>query len=58
VLQLNFGSDVEMDGGIDKVFMVDHLFALNQIDLIENCDSLKNVVVADTVLRYLNQKNI
>jgi hypothetical protein len=47
-----------MDGGIDKVFIIDHLFALNQIDLLENCDCLSNVVVADTVLRYLNQKNI
>ena len=55
--------DVDMsdeDGGpladkIDKIFIIDHHFALNQIDLIENCDVLSNVVVIDSVLKHLNK---
>lgn len=48
------------DGGplpdkIDKIFIIDHHFALNQIDLIENCDVLSNVVVIDSVLKHLNK---
>ena len=43
---------------IDKIFIVDHHFALNQIDLIENCDVLSNVVVVDSVLKHLNKINI
>jgi len=51
------------DGGplpdkIDKIFIIDHHFALNQIDLIENCDVLSNVVVIDSVLKHLNKINI
>jgi len=41
-----------------KLFIIDHLFALNQIDTIENCGTISNVIVPDTVLRYLNRKNI
>ena len=40
---------------IDKIFILDHHFALNQIDLIENCDVLSNVVVPDSVLKHLNK---
>lgn len=43
---------------ISKVYIIDHLFALNQIDFIENCDTLTNVIVPDTVLRQLHRKNI
>ena len=43
---------------ISKVFIIDHLFALNQIDIIENCDTLTNIVVPDTVLKNLNRKSI
>ena len=43
---------------IDKIFIIDHHFALDQIDLIENCDVLKNVVVCDSVLKHLNKINI
>lgn len=32
--------------------------ALNQIDLIENCEILCNLVVPDSVVKYLNTKNI
>jgi len=41
-----------------RLFIIDHLFALNQIDTIENCGTISNVIVPDTVLRYLNRKNI
>jgi len=40
---------------IDKIFIIDHHFALNQIDLIENCDVLSNVVIPDSVLKHLNK---
>lgn len=61
--------DVEMKGAddietstfkpiSDRIYIVDHLFALNQYDFIENCDALSNFVLPDTVLRYLNRKNI
>ena len=40
---------------IDKVFIIDHHFALNQIDIIENCDVLSNVVIPDSVLKHLNK---
>lgn len=43
---------------MSKIFIIDHLFALNQIDTIENCSAISNIVVPDTVLRYLNRKNI
>ena len=43
---------------VNKLFIIDHHFALNQIDIIENCDTLTNLVVPDTVLRHLNRKNI
>lgn len=43
---------------IDKLFIIDHQFALNQIDFIENCSHLKNVVVLDSVLKHLNKANI
>ena len=43
---------------IDKIFIIDHHFALDQIDLIENCDVLSNVVVCDSVLKHLNKINI
>lgn len=48
-------NEVEVRKTIDKVFIIDHHFALNQIDLIENCDVLSNVVVADSVLKHLNK---
>jgi hypothetical protein len=35
---------------------VDHSFALNQYDFIENCDALSNFVLPDTVLKYINKK--
>ena len=38
---------------IDKIFIIDHHFALNQIDLIENCDVLSNVVIVDSVLKHM-----
>ena len=41
-----------------SILIIDHLFALNQIDTIENCSTISNVVVPDTALRYLNRKNI
>jgi len=40
------------------MFIMDHLFALNQIDVIENCSTLANMVLPDSVLKYLNRKNI
>lgn len=40
---------------IDKIFIIDHQFALDQIDFIENCAHLKNVVVIDSVLKHLNK---
>jgi hypothetical protein len=40
---------------IDRVFVIDHQFALNQMDFIENCAHLKNVVVLDSVLKHLNK---
>ena len=40
---------------IDKIFIIDHHFALNQIDLIENCDVLSNVVLADSILKHVNK---
>ena len=49
-------SDDESGGeAIDRVFVIDHQFALNQIDFIENCPHLKNVVVADSVLKHMNK---
>ena len=47
--------EIEVRKTIDKVFIIDHHFALNQIDLIENCDVLSNVVVPDSVLKHLNK---
>jgi hypothetical protein len=41
--------------GCNRVFIIDHWFAADQIDLIENCDILRNVVVSDSVLKYLNK---
>jgi hypothetical protein len=41
---------------IDKIFIIDHHFALNQIDMIENCDVLSNVVLPDSVLKHLNKQ--
>ena len=38
--------------------MIDHCLALNQIDFIENCEILSNLVVPDSVVKYLNSKNI
>ena len=43
---------------LSKIFIPDHLFALSQIDTIENCTALTNLAVPDTVLRYLHRKNI
>ena len=43
---------------IGKVFIIDHQFALDQIDILENCDILCNLVVPDTVLRHLFRKNV
>ena len=43
---------------IDKIFIIDHHFALNQIDMIENCDVLSNVVIPDSVLKHMNKQNI
>lgn len=41
-----------------RLYIVDHLFTLNQYDFIENCEALSNFVLPDTVLRYINRKNI
>ncbi len=48
----------EESSDIDKLFIIDHQFALNQIDFIENCSHLKNVVVLDSVLKHVNKANI
>lgn len=40
------------------MFIIDHQFAQNQIDFIENCSHLKNVVVPDSVLKQMNKVNI
>ena len=40
---------------IDKIFIIDHHFALNQFDLIENCDVLSNIVLPDSVLKHVNK---
>ena len=40
----------------DIIYIIDHQFALNQFDFIENCQALSNFVLPDTVLRYLNKK--
>jgi hypothetical protein len=47
--------DLEANCEIDKIFILDHQFALEQIDIIENCSHLKNVVVCDSVLKHLNK---
>jgi hypothetical protein len=59
-LSLGIGEDVEMQApdAIDGLFIVDHLLALNRTEVLENCDALSNLVIPDTVLRYLNRKNI
>ena len=50
-------ADVEMDGQTKRcIYIVDHSFALNQFDFIENCDALSNFVLPDTVLKYMNRK--
>lgn len=41
---------------VDKIYIIDHLFGLNQIDFIENCQVLSNVVIPDSVLKHLNRK--
>jgi hypothetical protein len=41
---------------VDAIFIVDHYFALNHIDFIENCEILTNVVVPDSILKHLNRK--
>ena len=46
---------VEPRKSIDKIFIIDHHFALNQFDIIENCDVLANVVVPDSVLKHINK---
>lgn len=40
----------------DRIYIIDHSFALNQFDFIENCEGLSNFVLPDTVLKYLNRK--
>jgi len=40
---------------IDKLFIIDHQFAMDQYDFIENCAHLRNVVVLDSVLKHLNK---
>ena len=40
----------------DKIYIVDHKFALNQYDFIENCEALSNFVLPDTVMKYINKK--
>ena len=47
--------DIVVRKTIDKIFIIDHHFALNQIDLIENCDVLANIVVPDSVLKHVNK---
>ena len=43
---------------LDHIFIVDHVLANSRIDMLENCEALTNLVIPDTVLRYLNRKNI
>ena len=52
------GSKESVASKIGKLFVIDHFFARNQIDILENCDILSNLVVSDTILRYLNRENI
>ena len=40
------------------MFIIDHEFALDQIDFLENYDALARLVVPDTVLKYLNKKHL
>ncbi len=47
--------EVEPRKTIDKIFILDHHFALNQFDLIENCDVLANCVLVDSVLKHINK---
>ena len=46
---------MEVKKSIDKIFIIDHHFALNLIDVIENCDVLSNVVIPDSVLKHVNK---
>lgn len=46
----------DMPARIDKIFIIDHHFALDQIDLIENCDVLSNLVIVDSVLKHMNKQ--
>ena len=39
----------------NKILIIDHHFALDQIDIIENCDIFANVVICDTVLKHMNK---
>jgi len=39
-----------------RLYILDHLFALNQFDFIENCQVLSNVVLCDAVLKHVNRK--
>ena len=62
-LKLERTDDVDMNhdsahNALDKILIIDHVFALNRIDVLENCEALTNLVVPDTVLRYLNRKSI
>jgi len=56
--EMSGDDDIAVRKTIDKIFIVDHHFALNQIDLIENCDVLANIVIPDSVLKHVNKINI
>jgi len=50
------GENESFPPAADKIYIVDHSFALNQFDFIENCQALSNFVLPDSVLKYLNRK--
>lgn len=41
--------------GCNGVFIVDHWFLQDHIDMVENCDTLRNVVISDSILKHLNK---
>lgn len=57
-LEFQGGGRVNPAKALGKIFVIDHLVALNKIDLLENCEILSNLVVCDTLLKFLNRKNI
>lgn len=48
--------DISDDAPKTCIYIIDHQFALNQYDFIENCNVLSNLVLSDSVLKYINRK--